>query len=969
MHYYRICINPTGRVANRRAREVLEGAHSLGITTITAVHVQTLYFLHGALTPENLDTLCSTLLADPIVETAGWKSIESPGVPDAAPSTYDWAVEVGLQPGVTDPVANQLVNSAGTLGIHGIQAATGQRYELRGSLTEGDVRHLASRLLCNETIQRYYLGLMSPAFPQAAQGSNQAARVPLAGLDDEDLLQLSRERLLALDAGEMRTIRDYFALQGRDPTDVELEALAQTWSEHCVHKTFKARIELDENGRKRPIDGILRSTIRAATEAVDKPWVRSAFVDNAGIIDFDDQYEVCFKVETHNHPSALEPFGGANTGVGGVVRDVLGVSARPIAVTDVLCFGPQDLPTDQVPNGSLHPRRIKAGVASGVEDYGNKLGLPTVSGALLYDQSFISNPLVFVGCLGIAPIDSHPTEPQAGDLVVVIGGRTGRDGLHGATFSSESLTHETGQIAGTAVQIGDPITEKDVMEVVCLARDLRLYTAITDCGAGGLSSAVGELGSKSGVDVQLDDVPLKYPGLQPWEIWLSEAQERMVLAVPPQHWPRLRELCNDWDVEATAIGRFTDSGRLVVKQGGQVVADLDMDFLHDGLPRQHLKAIWPPASSARRAVSQAGRQDAVALLPRESLLALLRHPNIASKEDVIRRYDHEVGGGTVVKPLVGRYNDGPSDATILKPLQTWAHRKGLVLSLGVNPELGKVDPHAMAVSVVDEAIRNAVAVGADPDRIALLDNFCWGNPRRPEQLGALVRAAEGCYDAAVAYGTPFISGKDSLNNEYVGPDGERVPIPGTLLISAVGIIADVERAVTMDLKAAGNVIVLVGETKDELAGSHYAQLQPARAAGAKPPQLPANGLACYRSLHGAIQGGLVRACHDLSEGGLGVAAAEMCIAGRAGMSINLGDVPVLDGTLDAVTRLFSESNGRFLVELSPENLDVFCEIMAGHPLAVIGEVAGDALTVDDVDDSRLFTAPVSELADTWLGGA
>jgi len=964
MHYYRICINPTGRVVNRRAREIIENAQSLGITSLADVRVQTLYFLRGDLTPADLDLLCTTLLVDPIIETVAWNPVKETADSLPARQAEDWIVEVGLHPGVTDAVAGQIVDTAGALGVQDIQAATGQRYELVGALTEDDVRNIARRLLCNETIQHFYLGQMAPAFPSVAQASDRAAHISLTACTDQELVTLSRERLLALNIDEMRAVRDYFATQERDPTDVELETLAQTWSEHCVHKTFKALIDFDDAGQTRQIDGILRSTIRAATEKIDKPWVRSAFVDNAGIIDFDDQYEVSFKVETHNHPSALEPFGGANTGVGGVVRDVLGVSARPIAVTDVLCFGPQDMPMEQVPDGSLHPRRIKAGVVSGVEDYGNKLGLPTVSGGVLYDESFTANPLVFVGCLGIAPIDSHPTAPQAGDLVVVIGGRTGRDGLHGATFSSESLTHETGQTTGTAVQIGDPITEKDVMEVVCLARDLGLYTANTDCGAGGLSSAVGELGSETGVDVQLDDVPLKYPGLQPWEIWLSEAQERMVLAVPPRHWPRLQEICREWDVEATAIGQFTDSGRLVVRHNGQVVADLDMEFLHHGIPRGQLSASWTPPAIAETDVVE----NRPAGFYRETLLALLAHPNIASKEDTIRRYDHEVGGGTIVKPLVGVYSDGPSDATVLKPLHTWSHQKGLVLSLGVNPEIGKVDPYAMAVSAVDEAIRNAVAVGADPDRIALLDNFCWGNPRRPEQLGTLVRAAEGCYDAAIAYKAPFISGKDSLNNEYIGPDGKPTPIPGTLLISALGIIPDVEQAITMDLKEAGNLVFIVGETGNDLAGSHYVQIAQPDRSGSGVPSLPHDGLALYRAMHQAIQNNFICSCHDLSEGGLGVAAAEMCIAGRLGMRIRLADIPVNDSALGEAERLFSESNGRFLVEVLPEHVHEFREAMAEYPVAEIGIISGNALRVAGIDGKPLLSATVTDLASTWLGG-
>jgi phosphoribosylformylglycinamidine synthase subunit PurSL len=959
--YYRVCVRSIGRVVDRRAREDIVQAQSLGITSLRDVRSQTLYFVHGALDAPALETLCSSLLSDPVTESATWQSIDG-SIPPSSRSNRltdgTWILEVGLRSGVTDPVANQIVASAAALGIHGVQAATGRRYELAGELSEGDVHTLARKLFCNETIQRYSIGEMVPAFPQPAQPVHLAEPVALTGLSDQELLDLSRRRLLALSLAELCAIRHHFATLDRHPTDVELETLAQTWSEHCVHKTFKALIDLDAGDTCAQIDGLLKSTIRAATQHAGKPWVRSAFVDNAGIIDFDDEYEVSFKVETHNHPSALEPFGGANTGVGGVVRDIIGVSARPIACTDVLCFGPQDLPLDAVPEGILHPRRVKAGVVAGVEDYGNKLGLPTASGALLYDESFTANPLVFVGCVGIAPKGAHVTEPSAGDLVVVIGGRTGRDGLHGATFSSESLTHQTGEIAGTAVQIGDPIVEKDTMEVVCLARDARLYSAITDCGAGGLSSAVGELGRRLGADVELNQVPLKYSGLQPWEIWLSEAQERMVLAVPQVHWPALQQICRDWHVQATAIGTFPGDGRLTVRFGGQIVAQIDMDFLHDGIPRMRLPATLPaPARSEWQPVHVPA--DAGSML-----LRLLAHPNIASKEDTIRRYDHEVGGGTLVKPLLGVKRDGPSDAAVLKPLVTWSHRKALVLSLGINPELGKADPYAMAISAVDEAIRNAVAVGADPDQIALLDNFCWGNPRRPAQLGGLVRAAQGCHDAAVAYSAPFISGKDSLNNEYVGPDGQPTPIPGTLLVSALAILPDLGQAVTMDLKSSGNLLFVLGETRDELRGSHYLRMGGQASDRSTAPALPSGGLQRYRALHGAIQAGLVRACHDLSEGGLAVAAAEMCIAGRLGAALRLADMPV-DGPADDIVRLFGESNGRFLIEVSPSHLAAFRAVLRNQPLALIGETGGETLKI--VGDEAQVDVQIGALVRAWNG--
>ncbi len=712
------------------------------------------------------------------------------------------------------------------------------------TLRVDDLRRLARGLLCNSTVQHFSLGPIAVHFGQDAAAADRVETVPIRHLGSEELLTLSKRRLLSLDLTEMRTIQHYYADLGRDPTDVELETLAQSWSEHCVHKTFKAQVDftwLDAAGNVRQqelIDGLIYQYLAAATNQLRPSWLKSAFVDNAGIIAFDDKFDLAFKVETHNHPSALEPFGGANTGVGGVVRDIIGVSARPIANTNVLCFGPQDFPYEQLPEGVLHPQRIAGGVVAGIGDYGNKLGIPTVNGAVLYDEGYLGNPLVFCGCAGLLPIGKHPRDAQVGDLVVALGGRTGRDGIHGATFSSAELTHETADTAGSAVQIGDPITEKGLIEVIELARDRGLYTAITDCGAGGFSSAVGEMGEKLGVDVDLANVPLKYPGLAPWEIWISEAQERMVVAVPPGKLAELQELADLWDVELSVLGKFSGDCTLRVRFDKRVVAELPMAFLHEGLPRRRMQAVYqdpPPGSTPTSRKYPHLQEDRLpgGLTAGETLLAMLGHPTVASKEPIVRRYDHEVRGGSIVRPFVGPQMDGPADAAVIKPLGTWEHTKGFVLSAGVNPQLGRADPYAMAVSAVDEAVRNAVAVGADPDRLAILDNFCWGNPTFPDRLGSLVRTCQGCYDAALAYGTPFISGKDSLFNEFNGS-----PIPGTLLISAIGIVPDIERTVTSDLKAPGSRLYLVGETRAELGGSLLQQLE--GGSGGTAPAMPPN---------------------------------------------------------------------------------------------------------------------------------
>ncbi len=932
MQHYRIVRTPHAAL-DVRGHEVCQSARTLGVDGLSEARVSELLFVRGNLSESDVTRLCDTLLADPAAHSVTFSEAGN------SPVANSHSVEVAYLPGVMDPLALQLSRAAQQIGLPTIEAATGTRYELYGDLTTAQIVGLAERLLCNATVQRYALGTIEPKFITSINHRTDSLKssggevnlISLTGLDNKGLQALSKTRLLSLSLDEMRAIRAHFESIDRAPTDVELETLAQTWSEHCVHKTFKAIIEYtNEHGQVEIIDGLLKSTIRAATEKINAPWVRSAFVDNAGIIAFDDNWDLSFKVETHNHPSALEPFGGANTGVGGVIRDIMGVSARPIAITDVLCFGPQGLPHDQLPAGTLHPRRVKEGVVAGVADYGNKLGIPTVAGAVYYDPGYTANPLVFAGCVGIAPRGSHPTGANPGDYVIVLGGRTGRDGLHGATFSSDALAHDTGQIAGTAVQIGNPIVQKDVMEVIVRARDAKLYTAITDCGAGGLSSAVGEMAEHpNGVDVELADVPLKYPGLVPWEIWLSEAQERMVLAVNPVNWIALRELCADWDVEATRIGTFTDSGRLIVRSHGKPVADLTLAFMKDGLPRLRLKAIRPKAeiiSPYQKFLSDKWNDTEN---HNETLLSLLSHPNIASKEDIIRRYDHEVRGGTVIKPFVGRFNDGPSDAAVLKPLETPEHNMGFALGIGI----ATYSNHT-GFDAVCEAINNVIAVGADPHRIAILDNFCWGDPKNPEQLGALVDIAKRAAESAEWHQTPFISGKDSLNNTYVDKDRSRLNIPGALVISAIGIVPDVTKAITMDLKTPGNRIYALNCTGQEDR---------------------------YDMLFGLMQHGLIAACHDVCDGSFAVALAEMCIAGQLGIRITHhpmeNPMKTYDPQKERLTEWwFGVMSDYFVVEakavMSPQ-----------YDLQYLGEVTENPrLIIDPAREGKpLIDLPISEL--------
>ncbi len=879
------------------------------------VSVSDIAFIEGDLDADARDRLAG-FLADPLLQTASWDIPADDGT--------HRAVEITFHPGVTDTAADAIVHAATQLGISVTAAATGRRVEFPPGCDESTVDALVRRVIANAVIERWAVHRIEPVFHPGSHDVPAATVIPMRGVDEAGLDALNAARSLALDRQELIAIREHFTTRGRDPFDVELETLAQTWSEHCAHKTFRAAITHDGTD----ITPLLRQ-LRDSTERIGAKYVRSAFVGNAGIVSFTEGETLALKAETHNHPSAVEPFGGANTGVGGVIRDVLGTGHRPIAVTDVLCFGPTDLAPETLPSGTLHPRRIRQGVVAGVADYGNKIGLPTVAGAVLYDHEFTTNPLVFCGCIGTAAEREPPSGPHPGDRIILIGGATGRDGIRGATFSSAAMDATTGEVAGASVQIGDPITEKLLIDVLDGAE--HLWTAITDCGAGGLSSAIGEMAETIGADVELDAVPLKYPGLQPWEIWLSEAQERMVLAVAPDHVDELRRRCRLHRVELSDVGEFTGTGDLVVRFAGEVVLHLPTGFLHDGRPQRRMAAVATasPTTPVGRHVDD----------PRATLLVLLAHPNIASKAAVVHRYDHEIGGATLVRPLAGDHDQGHADGVVLaRPEED----HGIAVGIGVNPWYGLHDPQAMAAVAVDEAIRNVVAVGADPDRVALLDNFSWGDPREPTTLGALVAAVAGCCTAAEAFSSPFVSGKDSLNNTYSGTDGHRHAVPPTLVVTAVAHVPDVNRCVTPELVRPGNVLLLLGVTGEHFAGSHLDLLtdthrSPATDSGIT-PQLDRAAPARYRALHQAIRSGIVAACHDVSEGGLAVTLAEMCIASQLGVSID--SLP----HADVATALFSESAGRLVVEVAASDVDAFSAIVG--PAHQLGTVDGPSSARD-----------------------
>ncbi len=940
----------------------LAAVRELGISSVRSLRHGRGYLLSPDVDAASIERVARELLCDPVLET--YRVIAPSSVPPARAACQ--RVLVARRAGVMDPVALTVERAIerGKLARRAdgsrARVLTFSAWEIAGEISRAELAQVASKILANDVIDEVRIGDEAVHFVLPGNVAvRDAGAIPLRGASDAELERVSKEGHLSLTLVEMRAIRDHYVAAGREPTVAELETLAQTWSEHCKHKTFAGVIDYD--GER--IENLLKTTIKAATIELAKPWCVSVFHDNAGVIEFEPGWHVCFKVETHNHPSAIDPYGGSGTGVGGVIRDILGVGlgAKPIANTDAFFVGPLDLPEKDLPKGCMHPRRILRGVVAGVRDYGNRMGIPTVNGGVWVDPRYVGNPLVYCGTVGLMPASCASKEVKPGDVIVVAGGRTGRDGIHGATFSSAELHEDSVVVSSSAVQIGNAITEKRVLDALLAARDAGLYRAVTDCGAGGLSSAVGEMGAECGASVQLEKVPLKYPGLSPAEIWISEAQERMVFAVPPEKLDALLAAFAAEDCEATAIGTFTASGKLELSYAGASVGVLDMHFLHEGTPKWLRKATRPVVKNDDPACPPC--KDAKA-----SLLALLRSPNIASKEWIVRMYDHEVQAMGVTKPMCGERDDGPGDGAVLQPLPH--SRKGIALGCGANPSYGLLDPWAMASAAIDEALRNAVAVGGDPERTAILDNFSWANCARPEQLGKLVEASRACYATAKAFGTPFISGKDSLNNEFRVGD-EVIAIPPTLFVSALAIVPDVARAVTMDLKTAGNPVYLVGMTHAEFGGSHY--FAQAKVEGGRVPR-PDLVLAprTLKALHRAIAAGTVRACHDLSEGGLAVAAAESAFAGERGLELDLAQVRC--GTLAAhhdadATRLFSESCTRFLVEVDAARAAEFEGALAGLDCTRIGRVTDERrLVVRGAAGKVVIDAGLDELRAAHQGG-
>ena len=940
---------------------------------------------------EAVPAIATGLLADPVTESATIGNSETDRV----------VVEVHPLPGVTDPAGDSVRTAiASMLGLpegHSIEVRTGTRWEFEG-VSPADARSTAERLLANPVIHAIHEGSFHPArFPRGAERKAEVPEVPLLDLDDAALARLSRDGHLFLSLEEMRAVQAHYRGLGREPRSIELETLAQTWSEHCVHKTLKSTVRYREADHAGPsiaslakagrpghrlepdgsvvVENLLKSTVAAATheliaDGVD--WCLSVFVDNSGVVAFDDRHAVCFKVETHNHPSAIEPYGGAATGIGGCIRDVIGtgLGAKPIAATDVFCVAPPDLAS--VPEGCLPPRRVLGEVVAGVRDYGNRMGIPTLSGAVWFDHRHVGNPLVFCGVVGLMPREFVKGAARAGDRIVALGGRTGRDGIHGATFSSAELESTHADEFGHAVQIGHAIVEKTMLDAVLAARDEPggpLFSAITDCGAGGFSSAVGEMGESLGAEVDLERAPLKYAGLDPTEVWISEAQERMVLAVPEGNLARLAEICAEHEVEWADLGRFGNEAReLVLRWKGQEVGRLAMEFLHGGVPMPVREATWPPPAGAfgfpsRDAAAESDDSPRGILA---ILLRLLAHPNIASKAWIIRQYDHEVQGRTAIKPLVGVGAGGPSDASVVEPVP--GTDRGLAIACGLATGW-ESDPYLMVLAAIDECVRNLVCVGADPSRIAILDNFCWPGCGDAASMGALVRAAEACYDGAIAYRTPFISGKDSLNNQFAVGDGTTIRIPPTLLVSGFAPVESIERSATMDAKSAGNVLLLVGETTAETGGSHLRRVASGAAIDSTSDALPAVDLSKGPRIAAAVQrliaDGLVCSAHDASEGGVLVAAAEMAFAGGLGASIDLDSIG--EG-LPAIAAAFAETPSRYLLEIDPKSMPDIEAMLGDLPWRAIGGFEASGLFAIRCSGGEA-SMPIDSLRDAWDSGA
>lgn len=968
-------------VSDTRAEVKLKKLKSLGFK-VNAVAVEDVYTIDKDLTPEQFKRVGESLV-NPVIQDFRVK----PGNDREQVSRFNYAVEIGFLPGVTDNIGNttrEIIEDLLKVKFSSGEAVySSQLLLLKGVLSTKEIANLVNSLI-NPLIQRAHVKThrqflkdfgMDVIVPKVVLKSEPKAKEVDLNVSDTELEEVGRKGVmgddgtrrgpLALEPIYMKTIQAHFKKLGRNPTDVELESLSQTWSEHCKHTIFAN--PLDEIK-----DGLYKTYIKAATAEIRKKKGKkdicvSVFIDNSGAIEFDKGYLITHKVETHNSPSSLDPFGGAITGVVGVNRDALGfgLGAKPIANVYGFCFADPDDKSEFFRDAGLTDkllpaRRIMDGVIEGINTGGNQSGIPTPQGFLYFDNRYRGKPLVFCGTVGLIPKkiqdrQSHIKKAKNGDYIVMIGGRVGIDGVHGATLASEALTLGS---PSSAVQIGDPITQKKLSDVLIReARDLNLYSSITDCGGGGLSSSVGEMAKESGgCRVYLDKVPLKYPGLDPWQIWISESQERMILAIPKAKFKRFKKLMESRGVETTIIGEFTASDKCQLFYKNKLVMDLDMEFLHNGLPKINQKSTYVQSKSKSPKIIRKSDYS-------QDLLDLLSRKSLASFEFISSQYDHDVQGGSVLKPLIGKGLVN-SEASVIKPL--FESEKGIALSQGIYPSYSEIDPQAAAAAAIDTAIRNVIVVGANPEKIALLDNFCWCSSNELQRLGELKIATKACFDTALDYQTPFISGKDSMFNDFRGYDSKgnliKVSVPPTLLISSIGVVEDITQVVSFDLKMSGDLVYILGETFDEMGGSEYFRYLAGddlkRIGGIAPQVRTKINTQLYQRLHLAIAKGLVSASVAITRGGLSVAVAKMAMAGKLGVEISLEKLPGKQDRDDIA--LFSESQGRAVVTINPENKKQFESLMKAVQFKLIGKVTQRDILVRDSKNKPLINISINE---------
>jgi len=958
---HRIEISPLPQWHDARGENTAAQIRSFLKLDVDKVATRDVYTVSADISADEAAKIAS-LLVNPVLQC--WCTADKKSDNYIAAPTPDFLIVVGFKPGVTDNVGRSAKAAIGDILNRKLRddeaVYSSVEYLLYGkSITAESAKTIACKLLANELIQSV----------KVLSGAEAKNRIPMnlpvinapgAGpvrkynleVSDEELVEISRKGTLALTLEEMKVIQGYFRkAQGREavgldaqPTDVELEVLAQTWSEHCKHKIFSADVDYEnaETGEKQQIHSCYKTFIQKSTKEIaeEVDFLVSVFKDNAGVITFNDKLDICYKVETHNSPSALDPYGGAMTGIVGVNRDPMGTGQGAELLINVwgYCLGSPFTDEKDVPEGLLHPRRLRDGIHKGVIDGGNQSGIPYGYGWEYFDERYLGKPLVYCGTVGTLPkkignVKGSEKSINPGDIIVMAGGRIGKDGIHGATFSSEEL-HKDSPVQ--AVQIGDPITQKKLGDFLYEARNRGLYRFVTDNGAGGLSSSVGEMAECcGGCRMDLSKAPLKYAGLSPWEILVSEAQERMSFAVPPEHMAEFRRLAEARDVEISEMGVFTNDGKFCMTWGEKVVAMLDIDFMHGGLPKLHLKARWKKPHFDEPEF--AGRSAAKDM---EDMLARL---NICSDEFKARQYDHEVKGLSVIKPFVGKCRDVVSDATVtmIEPLST----EGIVLSGGILPRYSDVDTYCMAASIIDLGIRRIIAVGGKLGHIAGLDNFCWPDPvqsaKTPDgeyKMAQLVRANQAIYDYTKAFLVPCISGKDSMKNDSTR-GGRKISIPPSLLFSTIAKMDDIRKAVTLDAKNAVDLVYVIGETKAELGGSEYFAML--NATGNAVPAVNAEkAKAIYCAVSSATEAELAASLHTPALGGLAIAFAKTAMGGRLGLFIDLDKVPGASA-LNELEILFSESNSRFVATVRKENAAAFEAKLAGIPFAKVGEVTAE----------------------------